>query len=70
MKIGSPEHLKAAGTAVANAAVALSTLAQLNGLIVTIETKPLEPLAMGNYSIEIQIRPSHAAYRGEYRGEL
>lgn len=63
MRHGGKEHTQAIGEQIAKAAVALSTLAQLNGFIVTINTSPLQPLAMGNYQIDIEIRPSHQAYR-------
>lgn len=63
MTAADNDFTKAVAEELGKAAVALSTLAQLNGMVVTIETKPLQPLAMGNYSIAIDIRPSHHAYR-------
>jgi hypothetical protein len=57
------DYTRAVADEIGKAAVALSTLAQLNGMVLTIDTKPLAPLAMGNYSIQIDIRLSHHAYR-------
>lgn len=50
---------------IGDAARALSELANSAGLILTIETRPEAPLAMGNYTIVIGIRQSHEAYRSE-----
>jgi hypothetical protein len=47
------------------AAQALSELANLNGMVLTIECRPERPLAMGHYSIVIGVRPSHEAYRSQ-----
>lgn len=47
------------------AAQALSELANSAGLILTIETRPKAPLAMGNYIIVVGVRSSHAAYRSQ-----
>ena len=55
----------AAHAAVVEAAATLVKLAYQNGLILTIETEALEPLAMGNYSMKISVRTSHQRYRGE-----
>lgn len=43
----------------------LSEMANLNGMVLTIETTPKQPLSMGNYSITVSIRPSHETYRRE-----
>jgi hypothetical protein len=48
---------------IGDAARALSELANSAGLILTIETRPKAPLAMGNYTIVVGVRPSHEAYR-------
>lgn len=64
MTPGSIEHVKVSADKIADMAVALSELAQLNGLILTMQTYPIKPLAMGNYGINVDLRPSHAAYRG------
>ncbi len=50
---------------ISTVAIELSKLAHLNGLILTIETKLKPPLAMGNYSILVDVRPSHRAYRSK-----
>jgi hypothetical protein len=63
MTPGSKEHAAATAEEIGKAAMALHQLAQMAGLLVTINTKPLTPLAMGNYRIEIEIRPTHHAYR-------
>lgn len=54
-----------AQTAVGEAAAALVRLARQNGLILTIETQAVEPLAMGNYRMQITVRTSHESYRSE-----
>lgn len=56
-------HMELAAFRVASAARALSELANLSGLVLTVETKPAQPLAMGNYTITVDVRPSHEAYR-------
>ena len=43
----------------------LSEIANLNGLVLTIETTPKVPLSMGNYTITVSIRPSRETYRSE-----
>ena len=43
----------------------LSEIANLNGLVLTIETTPKVPLSMGNYIITVSIRPSRETYRSE-----
>lgn len=35
---------------------ALAVLAELSGVVVTIDQKPLQPLAMGNYVHDVQVR--------------
>lgn len=50
---------------IATAARAISELANLSGLVLTIETKPQQPLAMGNYTIVVNVRPSCEAYRSQ-----
>jgi hypothetical protein len=45
------------------AAQMLSEMANLNGMVLTIETTPKQPLSMGNYTIVVGLRPSHEAYR-------
>ena len=50
---------------IARQALALAELALLEGFVVTIETTPLKPLALGNYDLEITVRDSHATYRGQ-----
>ena len=48
-----------------SAAQGLTDLAGSYGLTLTITTSPKQPLAMGNYDMECEIRPSHAAYRSQ-----
>lgn len=43
----------------------LSLLASEYGLVLTIETVPRYPLAMGNYFIQCEIRAGRAIYRGQ-----
>jgi hypothetical protein len=50
---------------IARRAQALIELAYSEGFVLTIETKPLKPLALGNYNLEINVRDSHSTYRGE-----
>lgn len=51
--------------AVAQAALALVALAYESGLVLTIETKPLAPLRMGNYDMTVSVRPSNDYYRNQ-----
>ena len=50
---------------IAEAALRLVSIAQQLGLVLTIETAPLQPLRMGNYEIKISVRQSHASYRSK-----
>lgn len=56
-------HMERTANRIASAARTLSELANLSGLVLTIETSPKLPLAMGNYQIEVKVRLSHQAYR-------
>lgn len=57
------QNMETVAHRIATAARALSELANLAGLVLTIEARPKQPLAMGNYAIEVDVRPSHEAYR-------
>lgn len=35
------------------------------GLILTIETLPMQPLAMGNYALKVELRNSNKVYRSQ-----
>ena len=50
---------------IARRAQALAELAFSEGFVVTIQTIPLKPLALGNYDLEITVRDSHATYRSQ-----
>lgn len=39
----------------------LSVLAEFSGVVVTIDQKPLQPLAMGNYVHDVQVRVKRSA---------
>lgn len=41
----------------------LVLLAGSYGLVLTIQTRARNPLAMGNYDIVVDMRPGHAMYR-------
>lgn len=43
----------------------LSLLADSYGLVLTMETVPRHPLAMGNYFIQSEIRAGRSIYRGQ-----
>lgn len=61
MRMGEegPESSKATeALCVANA---LAVLAELSGVVVTIDQKPLQPLAMGNYVHDVQVRMKRSA---------
>ena len=45
-------------------ALSLIDQAAACGLVLTITTKPREPLAMGNYDMDVDVRPNHNSYRG------
>lgn len=47
------------------AAQMLTDTAGAYGLTLTINTTPRQPLAMGHYDMECELRPSHAAYRSQ-----
>ena len=40
---------------------ALAVLAEFSGVVVTIDQKPLQPLAMGNYVHDVQVRMKRSA---------
>lgn len=46
---------------VASAALFLVAEAESQGLVLTIEQRPLEPLRMGHYSTVVSIRPARPA---------
>lgn len=50
---------------IARRALALAELAFSEGFVLTIETKPLKPLALGNYDLEISVRDSNPTYRSQ-----
>lgn len=45
----------------------LVRLAASHGFIITVETVPLQPLRMGNYDLEVSVRPSRPTYQEEAR---
>jgi hypothetical protein len=51
----------------AERALALAELASALGYTLTIETEARKPLALGNYDLIINVRESHANYRGEMK---
>lgn len=59
------QSMEATARKIGDAARALSEMANLAGLVLTIETRPKAPLAMGNYTIVVTTRLSHEAYRRE-----
>lgn len=61
--IGTPEELKQAVEGLMKGAQLLTDLAAAYGFVLTIETVPKLPLAMGNYEYECQLRISHEVYR-------
>lgn len=71
MNIPKPEEVdsleKAAQVvdAIQEAAKDLVLLARSYGMVVTIETEPTKPLAMGNYNMVVTIRAGNDMYRSE-----
>lgn len=61
--IDTPEELKQVVDALMNTAQMLTDLAAAYGFVLTIETVPKLPLAMGNYEYECQLRISNSVYR-------
>ena len=61
--MSTPDNPSAAQDDIAQAAARLVSLALQLGLVLTIETVPLQPLRMGNYDIKISVRQSHDYYR-------
>ena len=59
-EIETPEQLAELVDALFNAAHALVERANEYGLVLTISTVPLQPLAMGNYEIACEICAGHA----------
>lgn len=52
--IGGPDDVAAVGRA-------LVLIAARRGFVVTIETAPGQPLAMGNFGLEVDVRPLRSA---------
>lgn len=65
MTLEQMDHAAEVAEQIAEAALALSKLANLNGILLTITTQANQPLAMGNYAVVIGVRPSHANYRSQ-----
>lgn len=42
----------------------LVALAKQVGVVLTIETVPSKPLAMGNFEMQVDVRPANEIYRG------
>lgn len=59
----TPKFYDNAADMIFDAAQELVLQAAQNGLILTIETAPKHPLAMGNYTQNINLRPHNKLYR-------
>ena len=64
-EINNQEDYDKAIDGILRLAGALCDLAFDYGLVLTIETKPRTPLAMGNYDLRFQLSASHQMYRGD-----
>lgn len=62
--IETPEELKQVIDGLMKGAKLLTDLANSYGFVLTISTSPKQPLAMGNYEYECELRVSHDVYRG------
>lgn len=62
MEVGQRER---AAEEIMKQANELVVLAAKCGFLLTIETAPRKPLAMGNYGLKIGIRDTHKTYRSE-----
>lgn len=63
--IKTPEELKQVVDCLMKGAKLLTDLASSYGFVLTISTSPKQPLAMGNYKYECELRVSHDVYRSE-----
>lgn len=62
--IETPEELRQVVESLHLGAKILTETASAYGFVLTIETAPKQPLAMGNYEYQCELRVSHDVYRG------
>lgn len=63
--IETPEELKKVIDGLMLGAELLTDTAAAYGFVLTIQTVPKQPLAMGNYEYQCELRISHDIYRSE-----
>lgn len=61
--IETQEDLEQAVKGLMERAKTLTDLAGLYGFVLTINTSPKQPLSMGNYEMQCELRVSHDVYR-------
>jgi hypothetical protein len=65
-QIHSQEELEQAIKGLKQRAQALTDLAFEYGFVLTINTVPNQPLAMGNYDMQCELRIANDVYRGQH----
>jgi hypothetical protein len=64
-EVDSLEKAEQVISAIQQAAKDLVLKAREYGIVVTIETEPVKPLAMGHYDMVVTTRPGHDIYRNQ-----